>query len=191
VALLPPEPYPGGRDRRSKKPLIAACLFFLFFGIVIGGWLFAKSQPRSVIALKGCDHCLAPSDLAGLLGSIGMTRFGNLLPFVIAETELSVVIKHPFPYAKVHYVVVPKKDIKDLGTIADADYAYVEDAMKIMRALIQREHLRAYRMFSNGPGLQSVTYLHFHLISKEDRPEIRRVEEELAREWRERSGVTP
>jgi histidine triad (HIT) family protein len=188
--LLPPEPFPGGRDRRSKKPLVAASLFFLFFGIVIGGWLFAKSQPRSLIALKECDHCLSPADLAGLLGSVGMMRFGKSLPFVVTETDRSVVIRHPLPYAPVHYVVVPKKDIKDLGTISDDDYGYVEDAMQIIRALIQKGHLRAYRVFSNGPGLQSVTYLHFHLISKEDRPDIRAVEEELNRAWRERAGIS-
>jgi len=189
VTLLPPEPFPGGRDRRSKKPLVLASLGFLFFGIVIGGWLFSRSQPRSVIALKDCDHCLSPADLAGLLGSVGMMRFGKVLPFVVTETDRSVVIKHPVPYARVHYVIVPKKDIKDLGTYNDADMAYIEDAMRIVRFLVQKGHLRAYRVFSNGPGLQSVTYLHFHLISKERRPEIDELNEKLARDWKERHGV--
>jgi len=116
-------------------------------------------------------------------------RFADSLPFVIAETDKSVVIKHPFPYARIHYTIVPKKDIKDIGTVSDADWTYVRDAMEVAQVIIDRARLRAYRIMTNGPGLQSVTYLHFHLISNEKRTDIPAIEEDLAREWRERAGL--
>lgn len=175
-----------GTNRRSMRPIALTALLFLFLGVVIGGWLFSRSQPRSIIALKDCDHCLSLSDLTGLMGSVGMLRFGHVLPFVVTETDLSVVIKNPFPTARIHYVIVPKKDIKDLTTIRDEDYIYVDDAMRIIRTLVNEEHLRSYRVFSNGPGLQDVTYLHFHLVSNERR-NVKPVEEELASAWRQRS----
>lgn len=181
--------YFSNNDRRSSRPLVFTALFFLMFGIIIGGWLFAKTQPRALIALRDCDHCLSPADLAGLLGSVGMMRFGNVLPFVLTETDKSIVIKHPLPYAKIHYVIVPKKDIKDIGRISDEDLEYVADAVRVARYLIRKEHLRAFRFFTNGPGLQSVTYLHFHLVSNERRKEAGDTEAEMSKQWHEHAGI--
>ncbi len=186
----PPAGYFSNHDRRSSRPLVLTAIFFLLFGIVIGGWIFAKTQPRALIALRDCDHCLSPADLAGLLGSVGMMRFGGLLPFVLTETDKSVVIKYPLLDAKIHYVIVPKKDIKDIGRIDDNDLEYVADAVRIARYLIRKENLRAYRLFTNGPGLQSVTYLHFHLVSNERRKVAGDVETELSAKWHQHTGIS-
>lgn len=138
----------------------------LLVGIAIGGYLFAKSQPRSVIALNRCEDCLTPRDLAGLLASAGVQRLGGRLPFVVLETRLSVVLRYPFQKGR-HYVIVPKKDIKNIGQIGPGDAPYVMDVFAVARQLIERDHLRKYRFYANGPREQSVTYLHFHLISSE------------------------
>lgn len=144
--------------------------------------MFSRTQSRFILSIKDCDDCMTPAELAGLVGSIGVQKLGGALPFVVTETDKSVVIKHPFPYARIHYVVIPKKDIKDIGRISDEDMPYLQDAFKVMRYLIDREHLKGYRIFTNGPGLQSVAYLHFHLISNDRNRSPGRTETELSME---------
>jgi histidine triad (HIT) family protein len=176
-------------DRRSARPILGICLSFLALGVLIGGWIFSPTLPRFVVAIKDCDHCMTPQELAGLVGSIGVQKMGGALPFVVAETDKCIVIKHPFPYARIHYVVVPKKDIKDIGRLSDDDMDYLNDCFATMRAIINREGLRGYRIFTNGPALQSVAYLHFHLISNDKNRDVGRVEKELSLEHERKHGI--
>ncbi len=149
---------------KLKLILIVACVFFT--GIVVGGYLFAKTQPRSFLSINSCNHCLAPNELAGLVGSVAVNSTSLLLaPAVIMETDKTVVIKNPVPEAKTDYVVIPKKDIKDAGELSDGDKEYLADAYAVMERIIQRDNLRSYEIVTYGPGRQQVRYLHFHLES--------------------------
>ena len=135
----------------------------LSLGIVIGGYLFARTQPRSILALKECDHCLSPEDLAGLLASVGMQVAPGALPFVVYETDKTIAIREPLPRGHLHYVIIPKRDMKNIADISLADSAYLMDALLVSRHLIEKDKMHRYRLYTNGPGLQSVTYLHWHL----------------------------
>ncbi|HCJ52110.1 MAG: hypothetical protein A2898_02710 [Candidatus Kerfeldbacteria bacterium RIFCSPLOWO2_01_FULL_48_11] len=148
-----------------RKVLISTS--FVLLGILIGGYLFSGTQPRSIIALTNCEDCLAPKDLLGLLGSIGVQKFDGSIPGVIYETDKTVVISHPEPTTPVHYVVIPKKDIKNAAGITAEDTPYLADAFAVMSKLIEDDGLVQYKITTNGPGLQAVTYLHFHLTSNE------------------------
>jgi hypothetical protein len=143
-----------------------ASLFFLLVGIVIGGYLFNESQPRSFLSLNRCQNCLSPEDLAGLLASVGIQKLPGLIPLVVLETDKTIVIKNPLPEARVDYIIIPKKDIKNIGQISEEDAPYLLDAYVVARDIIEKEKLSKYRIYTNGPGFQDVTYLHFHLISK-------------------------
>jgi hypothetical protein len=132
-------------------------------GVVIGGLLFSHVQPRSFLALRSCDHCLSPEDLAGLAGAVGMKLAPGALPFVVYETDKTVAIREPLPRGHLHYVIIPKRDMKNIADITPADSAYLLDALLVSRHLIEQDKMRNYRLYTNGPGLQSVTYLHFHL----------------------------
>jgi len=136
-------------------------------GIVIGGYLFADTQPRSFLAFHKCEGtCLDVNELIGLAASAGIQKLAFMAaPVVIRETEKTVVIRHPFPVAELHYVVIPKKDIQDAADITDADKEYLFDAYAAMRDIIRKENLFAYKIITNGPGFQTVNYLHFHLIA--------------------------
>lgn len=148
-----------------RKIIVAGIL--LSAGFVSGGYLFSETQPRPIINLDKCaENCFDAKELAGLLGSVGIQRFGSVLPLVIEETEKSIAIKHPRPEAKIHYVILPKRDIKNIGEVGSENVEYVEDAYLVMSALIDRFNLINYRIVTNGPGYQSVAYLHFHLIGK-------------------------
>ncbi|KKQ75868.1 MAG: hypothetical protein US96_C0003G0026 [Candidatus Woesebacteria bacterium GW2011_GWB1_38_5b] len=151
-------------DKYSKLKYSLGLFCFLVLGIIIGGYLFSQSQPRSIIAVNKCnDSCYKSSDLLGLLASVGFTKFDNFIPNVVLETDKTIALKHPFPEARIHYLVIPKKDIKNIGEISLEDQDYLIDAYAVMSELIRMENLKEYRVITNGPGFQNVTYLHFHL----------------------------
>jgi diadenosine tetraphosphate (Ap4A) HIT family hydrolase len=141
-------------------------LFFLSVGVIIGGYLFSQSQPRSVLSINQCKDCLSAEDLAGLLASAGIQKLPGLIPFVVFETDKTIAIKSPLPGAQIDYVIFPKKDIKNIGEIAKEDAPYLIDAYLVARHIIDKEKLSNYQFYTNGPGFQNVTYLHFHLIVK-------------------------
>jgi len=136
----------------------------LALGVVIGGYLFADTQPRSFLAVHHCEHCLAPKELLGLLGSAGIQRAPGLMPLRVLETDRTIVIEDPFPQAPVHLVILPKRDIRNVGELSDDDRAYLIDAFAVIGSLIRSRHLRDYTVITNGPGYQDVAYLHFHLL---------------------------
>jgi histidine triad (HIT) family protein len=138
----------------------------LVIGIVIGGYLFANTQPRSFLALNRCEGtCLHANELLGLLTSIGIQRFPALIPSIVKETDKTIVVEHPSPQARIHYLVIPKRDIKNIGELSDTDSDYLIDAFKVMRELIKEKNLSDYRVVTNGPGYQGVTHLHFHFMA--------------------------
>lgn len=151
---------------RKLKPFLIA-LIGLLLGVAIGGYLFADSQPRSFLALHRCqNNCLEPNELAGLLASVGIQKLPALLPSVVSETDKTIAIEHPSPQARVHYLIVPKKDMKNIADVTVADGEYLVDAFNVVRQIVEEKKLVNYRLITNGPGYQGVTYLHFHLLAE-------------------------
>lgn len=150
-----------------KKYIVLATVLAFIAGVVVGGYLFVDSRPRSFLALTQCSDCYRANDLAGLLASAGIRRVPGLIPHVVRETNRCLAIRHPFPEARFHFVIFPKKDIKNLADVALGDEPYVMDCIGVIRSLISEYHLKYYRVLINGPGFQDVTYLHFHLKSNE------------------------
>lgn len=147
-----------------KPKLLMLSMGIFLAGVIIGGYLFAKTQPRSLLSIQSCDHCLSPNELTGLAGSALVNQAPLLLkPVVVFETNKTVAIKNPHPEASFDYVIIPKKDIKDIGELSESDKDYLSDAYAVIEQLIQKYHLRAYQVVTYGPGLQNVRYLHFHL----------------------------
>lgn len=150
----------------TKARVIVLMLTALVIGVVLGGYLFSDTRPRSFLALNKCEGtCLQAKELLGLLTSVGVQKFGALAPSVVKETEKTLVIEHPSPQARLHYLVIPKRDIKNIGELSDADGEYLLDAFKSVREIVRENNLTNYRLITNGPGYQGVTYLHFHLMA--------------------------
>jgi diadenosine tetraphosphate (Ap4A) HIT family hydrolase len=163
----------------QSRFLLAALTFLL--GIAVGGWLFVDSQPRSFLAVTRCESCYQPNDLVGLLASAGIRRAGPALPLVVKETDRCIAIDHPFRRMPVHFVVFPKKDVKDITDLSAETQEYFLDCLAVIRALVVENGLRRYWVETNGPGFQHVTYLHFHLVA----------EDESARAWPLPGADTP
>jgi histidine triad (HIT) family protein len=151
----------------SKIKLVVLILTALVTGIVIGGYLFSDARPRSFLALNRCEGtCLQANELVGLLTSVGIRKLPAFVPSVVKETDKTLVIEHPSPNARIHYLVIPKKDIKDVGDLSDSDREYLVDLFNVMREIIREKNLVDYQVITNGPGRQGVTYFHFHLMSR-------------------------
>ena len=136
-------------------------------GILIGAYLFSDTQPRSFLNIKDCQtSCLNQQEILGLLGSVGVQKFSGSIPFVVKETDNTIAISHPFPRSDIHYVIIPKKDIKFVEDITEEDADYITDAYAVMAALIREQNLKDYKIITNGPGFQTVEYLHFQLVSE-------------------------
>jgi diadenosine tetraphosphate (Ap4A) HIT family hydrolase len=154
----------------NKSKIAILVLISLCIGILIGGYLFSHSQPRSLLAISQCQSCLTHQDLLGLLASVGIQNFSGLMPLKICETDKTIAIKYPFSSNRLHYVIVPKRDIKNIGQVSEANEKYLTDAFLVARWIIEKENLSRYSFCTNGPGLQDVTYLHFHLIADTGQP---------------------
>ena len=105
----------------------------------------------------------------GLMGSVGIrTLAGHLkmVPFVVLETDRTFAMTVSATKTEVHYVLVPKKDIRDISEISAEDEPYLIDIFLTARQLVEKQGLHDYRIYTNGPGLQKVSYLHFHLVGK-------------------------
>lgn len=141
-------------------------IFVVFVaGIIAGGYLVTHIQPRNFISISNCDEsCFKSNELLGLLGSVGIKL--DRIPDVVYETDKSIVVKHPTPSAPVHYVIIPKKDIKSIQDINEGDQEYIMDSFAVVRELVNRDNLKNYRVYTNGPGYQEVAYLHFHLTGR-------------------------
>ena len=105
-------------------------------------------------------------ELLGLLGAVGITKMPGLIPGVVMETDLTLVVNHPLSEDRIHYVAIPKKDIKNLSDLADEDVKYLSDIFAVLQELVRRDRLTSYQVLANGPERQDVAYLHFHLIAK-------------------------
>lgn len=150
----------------TKSKIVVLLLVTLVIGVIVGGYLFSNTQPRSFLALNKCNGtCLQANEVLGLLTSVGINKFPALVPSVVKETDKTIVIEHPSPQARLHFLVFPKRDIKNLGELSDADAEYVSDAFKVAREIIKEKNLTDYRLTTNGPGYQGVTYMHFHLTA--------------------------
>jgi len=148
---------------RARLALALAAGAFLL-GTCTGGVLFNKAQPRSFLALVPCERCLRPNELAGLLTSAAIELRPGVLPNVLAETDRCVAIQHPWAQKRFHWVLFPKRDIRDIADLTAEDAPYVLDCLNVMRTLLQREHITRYRMYTNGPEWQDVRYLHLHVV---------------------------
>jgi hypothetical protein len=138
----------------------------LLAGFVIGGYLFSKTQRRPVLSFRKCEQrCLKVEELTGLLASVALNKFPGLVPSVVLETDMTVAIRHPDSHKRIHYVIIPKKDITNVGALTEEDKENLVDLFAVIQDLIRKEHLTNYEVVTNGPEKQAVTYLHFHLMA--------------------------
>jgi hypothetical protein len=148
------------------KQIVYALLLFVT-GVACGGYFFSQSVPRAFLAVGSCeDRCYNPNEIAGLIMSAAILRAPFLIPGVVLESDTCLAIRHPMAHIRIHYVLFPKHDTRSITTLTPADSPYVLGCFALVRELVLRDKLQAYRLYTNGPGFQEIAYLHFHLIAE-------------------------
>ena len=153
----------------NKLKFLAAIVFSLAGGFFFGAASIHRPILDAPLELPPARKPWSPKDVMGLMGSVGIrTLAGHLemVPLVVLETDRTFVITVSAAKTEAHYVLVPKKDIRDISEISAEDEPYLTDVFLTARQLVEKEGLHDYRIYTNGPGLQKVGYLHFHLVGK-------------------------
>lgn len=92
---------------------------------------------------------------------------GELPADKVFENERIVAFKDIYPAAPVHILIVPKKEIRDLQSVAKEDLDLIAEMIVVAQSLADRFGVAdGYRLLTNNGSSagQSVFHLHFHLI---------------------------
>jgi len=85
----------------------------------------------------------------------------------VFENERVLVIKDIHPKAPVHLLIIPKKEIADLQSVAAKDLPLIGEMISIAQLLASEMNIsEGYRLIiNNGPlAGQTVSHLHIHLL---------------------------
>ena len=132
-------------------------------GLLVGRIMFTNSNPRSLLKFKKGNNHLNSNEIAGLFASVIVQKLPGFIPKVIIETDKTIVFQHPKPKHRIHYIFIPKKDIKNIGELTDDDKEYIIDLFSTVVGIINNQRITNYTLWTNGPEKQDVSYLHFHL----------------------------
>lgn len=93
---------------------------------------------------------------------------GEVSAAIVHEDDLVVAFRDINPQAPVHLLLVPRKHIPDLNSLAEGDVAVVGRIVQLAVDLAKSEGIAetGFRLLVNcGPQAgQSVPHLHFHLL---------------------------
>jgi histidine triad (HIT) family protein len=84
----------------------------------------------------------------------------------IAETEDFLVIKDTSPKAPIHYLIIPKKHVADIQSLAIDDFVIGERICELAQQLHKREKKDFRLVINSGAGAgQKVFHLHVHFLA--------------------------
>ena len=89
---------------------------------------------------------------------------------IVYEDERCMAFHDVAPQAPTHLLVIPKKEIPSVASLADEDSDLVGHMWMVIRDLAQQLDLVGYRVVVNcgAEAGQTVDHLHFHLLGGRD-----------------------
>jgi histidine triad (HIT) family protein len=111
---------------------------------------------------------LARSSFGKFLIGWGFTYMSFAIPVNrLRETKTLIAFYHPKPSYMLHILIVPKRNIAQLGALTAADSDFMVDLFQNVQSLVDELDLeaRGYRLIANGGKYQDVPHLHFHLVA--------------------------
>ena len=97
----------------------------------------------------------------------GLIIEGKLPSKKVFENERILAIEDIHPAAPVHLLIMPKKAIRDLQSLAPEDYSLLGEIVEVAQQLAEQYGIEAgYRLLTNNGSLagQTIFHLHFHLL---------------------------
>jgi len=148
---------------------ILGCLLLFWAGFGCGAASFIRTQSRPLPAISQCastEICLTDPEVLGLITSVGLHLVPGFMPDIVARSPECVAIRNPKPEARVDLVFFPTRDLRNLLDLAPGDEKYVVGCFALMQKVADERGIRNWRIVSNGPGIQEIAYLHFHLLQQ-------------------------
>lgn len=87
---------------------------------------------------------------------------------IVFENESIIVIKDIFPKAKIHLLIIPKKEIATINDLQETDKELLFDMFSVAKKLAQDLQITEWYQlhFNVGPKWwQEVMHIHLHLMS--------------------------
>ena len=148
---------------------ILGCLFLFGAGFICGAASFVRTQARPLPVIQHCEStedCLTNPEVLGLITSAGLHLAPGAMPDVVARSPECVGIRSPKPEGHIDLVFFPTRDVRNLLEITPDDEKYVVGCIALMRQVVAERSISDWRIVTNGPGVQEIDYLHFHLIKR-------------------------
>jgi len=92
---------------------------------------------------------------------------GEIPATKVFENERIIAIKDLHPAAPVHILIIPKKEIRDLQSVAPEDLPLIGEIVTVAQELANQFNITdGYKLIvNNGPKAgQTIFHLHFHLL---------------------------
>lgn len=96
---------------------------------------------------------------------------GELPSTKVFENERILAIEDIQPEAPVHILIIPKKHIKDLQSVAKEDLSLISEVAEVAQKIAKEKGIEdGYRLVTNNGSKagQTVFHLHFHLLGGRD-----------------------
>jgi len=93
---------------------------------------------------------------------------GQVPSKIVYQTDYSLVFQDITPQAPIHYLIIPKKHIKDLVSCSEQDQKFLLDLVSIPTFLSQQsEQAVSFKLLTNNgfAAGQRVFHLHFHFMA--------------------------
>ena len=89
---------------------------------------------------------------------------------ILYEDDTALAFRDINPVAPLHALVIPKKEIVNIGSLDAQDEGLIGHLMTVCRQVAEQEGYSEFRVITNsGAGAgQSVFHLHFHVIAGRD-----------------------
>ena len=86
---------------------------------------------------------------------------------IIYEDDKSIIIEDISPQAPIHYLAIPKKEIKGISDLSESDQGIVDHLMIVIKNEMSNQGINDYRLvINNGSEAgQTVFHLHIHILA--------------------------
>ena len=87
---------------------------------------------------------------------------------IIFEDDKSIIIEDISPQAPVHYLAIPKKEIKGISDLTETDLEIISHLLMTIKREMDNLKIKDYRLvINNGSEAgQTVFHLHIHILAQ-------------------------
>lgn len=83
----------------------------------------------------------------------------------VYQDDKVVALNDPYPQAKTHILVIPRKHLSSIEDMEEEDESLVGHLFRVAKKVAQEKGLSGYHLIINAGEVQKILHLHLHLVS--------------------------